>query len=301
MGEPPKSRLILTAKALGIPGVKLLGRYRYTAARSGLRPHSHGTSLEICLLAKGCQTYRIGEQIYRLTGGDQFISFPHEVHDTAGAPEERGTLYWLILDIASSQKEILFLGEGATAILIAALRSLPSRYFRADSNSVETIERVFCAYKEGDLLLRKLRTSHWILQYLLQTIAAAKSERGTSVSRKITKALDFIARNNDRWISVPAVAAQAELSVPRFKSRFRAEVGIPPGEFMVRAKIKSAQALLSVSGASVTEVAHQLSFSSSQYFATVFKRYTLQTPSEFMTALPKLATPPKGKCGKVSG
>jgi AraC-like DNA-binding protein/quercetin dioxygenase-like cupin family protein len=301
MRKPSESRLVLTAKALGIPGVNFLGRYRYTAARSGLGPHSHGTSLEICLLAKGCQTYRIGEQIYRLTGGDQFISLPHEVHDTAGAPEERGMLYWLILDIAESQKEILFLGEGATAILIAALRSLPSRHFRANSNSLETLERVFVAYKEGDASLRKLRTAHWILQYLLQTIAAAQSDRAGSVSRKIAKGLEFIAENNDRCISVPVVAAHAELSVPRFKIRFRTEVGVPPAEFMIRAKIKSAQALLSDSRVSVTEVAHRLSFSSSQYFATVFKRYTLQTPSEFIAALPKMATPQIGKCGRVTG
>jgi AraC-like DNA-binding protein len=31
----------------------------------------------------------------------------------------------------------------------------------------------------------------------------------------------------------------------------------------------------------VTEVAYDLGFSSSQYFATVFKRYTLVNPSQF--------------------
>jgi len=284
MGKPPDSRLVLGTKSLRIPGVSHLGRYRYTAARSGLKPHSHGTSLEICLLAKGCQTYRINGRIYRLKGGEQFVAFPHEVHDTAGAPEERGALYWLILDISPLRKEILFLGAEASAWLMTALRRLPVRHFRADPASWETLERVFeaLAQRGADRPLRRLRAAQGIVHYLLQTVAAANSNHIPEISKKIRSALDFLDRQPNEWIPVPILAAQAGLSVPRFKVRFRTETGIPPGEFMLRRKIEAAQARLARPGVSVTEVAHGLGFSSSQYFATVFKRHTLRTPSEFM-------------------
>jgi AraC-like DNA-binding protein len=78
-------------------------------------------------------------------------------------------------------------------------------------------------------------------------------------------------------LTVPALAAKAGLSVSRFKAWFKLEAGVPPLEYMQRAKVEEARRRLE-RGASVTEVAYALGFSTSQYFATVFKRYTGQQP-----------------------
>jgi AraC-like DNA-binding protein len=43
--------------------------------------------------------------------------------------------------------------------------------------------------------------------------------------------------------------------------------------------VERARELLAAGGRSVTDVAYALGFSSSQYFATVFKRYTHTRPS----------------------
>ena len=69
----------------------------------------------------------------------------------------------------------------------------------------------------------------------------------------------------------------ARLSESRFKARFKREMGVPPAEYWLRKKVEQASVLLAK--ATITQVAHQLGFSSSQYFATVFKRYTLTSPS----------------------
>jgi AraC-like DNA-binding protein len=71
----------------------------------------------------------------------------------------------------------------------------------------------------------------------------------------------------------------ARLSESRFKSRFKAEIGVPPAEYWLRQKIERATEMLKTRR--VTEVAHELGFSSSQYFATAFKRYTLMNPSRY--------------------
>jgi len=68
----------------------MLGRYRHAAAQTGLAPHSHRGAFEICFLSKGRQTYRVGDRLYRLKGGDQFVTWPGERHDTAGNPQEKG-------------------------------------------------------------------------------------------------------------------------------------------------------------------------------------------------------------------
>jgi AraC-like DNA-binding protein len=90
------------------------------------------------------------------------------------------------------------------------------------------------------------------------------------------------AKNEEIWLSVGQVAETVKLSESHFKILFREEVGLPPAEYMLRQKVDAAKKALSQPGCNITELAYRLGFSSSQYFATVFKRYTSQTPSRFM-------------------
>lgn len=276
------SRLVLEGAALrGLPGVRMLGRYRHAEARAGLAPHSHPGSLEICLLLKGRQTYRVGGRACRLKGGDQFVTWPGETHDTAGDPQEKGELAWLIVDLPRRGRGFLFLSPAATAPLAAALRRLPARHFRAGRRAAGCLELAFAALrKKGPLA--PVAAAQALTSYLLETVAAAGQGEVPAVSPRIAAALAHVEGRPEKWIPVPELAERSGLSVPRFKARFRAETGMPPGEFMLRRKIEAARERLVRPGASVTGVAYDLGFSSSQYFATAFKRYTLKTPSAFL-------------------
>jgi AraC-like DNA-binding protein len=53
-------------------------------------------------------------------------------------------------------------------------------------------------------------------------------------------------------------------------------------EFALRLRIEEARRRLAAGGATVTGVALDLGFSSSQYFASSFKRLTRMTPREVM-------------------
>jgi AraC-like DNA-binding protein len=76
------------------------------------------------------------------------------------------------------------------------------------------------------------------------------------------------AGRNDSLQRVNLQHRRVNLSQPRFNARFKAEVSIPP----------AAQQLLGVHGSTVTQVAMELNFCSSQHFATVFRRYTGHSP-----------------------
>ena len=77
------------------------------------------------------------------------------------------------------------------------------------------------------------------------------------------------------------MARAAGLSESALRAGMLRQCGMPPGEYILRAKIREAQRLLR-EGAGITGAAHALGFSSSQYFATVFKRFTCLTPSQWL-------------------
>ena len=77
------------------------------------------------------------------------------------------------------------------------------------------------------------------------------------------------------------LAAVAGVSESWFKARFRRELSIGPAEYVLRRRIDTACRLLSDPAIPITTIALDLGFSSSQNFATVFRRVMNTSPREF--------------------
>jgi AraC-like DNA-binding protein len=280
----PSPRLIFGHKDFRLPGVFMFGRYQYAASRSGLRPHSHRNAIEICFLERGEQTYRVGGLLHRLRGNDQFFTLPGELHDTAHLPQERGILYWLILKLEPARK-FLGLSEAQAVLLKRELRRMPVRHFRGHPDCARILGEINDLLLEGRnrrarlLPYRQVRLQALLLHYLTLTIRASHQGVHGTASPLMQRLLHYIDNHLNDPVQVPLLAQVAQLSESRCKTRFKREIGVPPAEFWLRKKIERAIVLLK--NRNVTEVAYELGFSSSQYFATVFKRYTLVNPSQF--------------------
>jgi AraC-like DNA-binding protein len=88
-------------------------------------------------------------------------------------------------------------------------------------------------------------------------------------------------RNAPEEMTVTAMAKVARMPLHQFRSEFSHHAGMTPHEFLVRARIEKAKILLKA-GQSVTKCAHQLGFCSSQYFASVFRKFEGQSCSDFL-------------------
>ena len=88
-------------------------------------------SLEIHFLERGQQVFEVEGQEYELHGGDLFVTQPGEAHSTGGKPVEPCVLYWVNVRLPKRGQPLLLLPPKETAELVEALRSLPSRHFRA--------------------------------------------------------------------------------------------------------------------------------------------------------------------------
>lgn len=275
-----RRRFMLSAAEFGVPGVLHFGRYNYLSARRGLPPHEHGRAMEICVLVRGQQVYEVAGERFMLSGGDVFVTFPGEVHGTGDAPEGKGVLYWLILKMAAGARPWLGLSASQGRALRRALLELPRRHFRG-SVRLRTLlddiaERVF----RPRTSLGGVALQNEVVAFLLELVQLAAADMRSSGrrARSLSGVLAHIAAHVGEPMPVAELARLAGLSVPRFKARFRSELGVPPGEYVLRARVAEAERLLRETGQTVTRIAFDLGFSSSQYFATVMKRYTGKTP-----------------------
>lgn len=273
-------RFIISGEELGFAHIHALGRYRYKAAQRELSPHKHLGKMEFCFLVKGKQVYEVNGREYHLRGGDFFVTFPDEVHSTAGKPEGKGSVYWLTLQIPKRGKPFLALPPPEARPLLNALLNLPLRHFRETGETEKILESLLAAGCSPADPLRRTRIANLLTRFFLTVIESAERATPSSSSRPVARALAFITDNLTEPLAVADLARAACLSESRFKTVFKKETGIPPAEFVLRAKITRAQTLLcAASAVSVTNIAFALGFSSSQHFATVFKRFTHLSPS----------------------
>lgn len=262
-----------------IPSLVRLGKVRYSRAHEPLGPHSHGNAFEICLLARGRQTYRVEDQVYELEGGDVFLTRPDEEHDTGSRPEEKSELYFLIFSDDRTGEGFLGLG-GEGDDLLDKIRGIDRRKWRGAPPLVDLLNQIFLIRDDSRGFKKERMVGRFIDFFLLLTEDAPWSgeEKERNISPPIASVLSLIEMGLDVNLSLGLLADKAGLSLSRFKERFKKETGIPPREYILRKKIERAKELLG-EGRSVTFTAHELGFSSSQYFATVFKRYTGENPT----------------------
>ena len=63
------------------------------------------------------------------------------------------------------------------------------------------------------------------------------------------------------------------------------EMGVPPNEYIIKQKIKKSKEIMATQKISNTHLAYDLGFSTSSYFATVFKKYEGITPTNYRKRL----------------
>jgi AraC-like DNA-binding protein len=274
-----RRHVVMLLARRGVPHATFLGRYNYTKAHPALSEHAHGNALEICFLVKGRQTYRVGGRNYRLRGGDVFLTFPNEVHSTDEAPQEKGALYWLILRLPRPGELFLGLPRTQGRAVLRGLLEIPSHHFSGSPQMKEHLDAITVLHEQPPTPLGAVQLSNRVHAFLLEVIRCSRRPAAPRHD-SFQPILDEIARHPEETPRVPELAAKAGLSVARFSARFKRETGVPPAEYILRMKIEEARRRLERGTHSVTQIAYDLGFSSSQYFATAFKRLEGRTPGE---------------------
>lgn len=272
-------RIVLTNSELHINGLRMFGRHFLTKAISPLQLHFHENSFEFTYIIKGNVTFSVNDKEYKLSGGDIFVAFPNEIHDTGSIPMSANEMYWFQLDISRYQ-DFLFLGNDWALDLISNLKKIQNRVIKTDDKEMASlIKRCFSLLYQCDDSNRYEATG--LLVVFLHRLLDYDKQIQFKLTPDIAKAVDYIFNNINEEISLDDLANQSGLSISRFKQKFKNEMGVTPREFINFRKVEIAKTML-LNKQSITSIAMELGFSTSNYFAVVFKRFTTYSPSEYM-------------------
>jgi AraC-like DNA-binding protein len=112
-----------------------------------------------------------------------------------------------------------------------------------------------------------------------QSRAAERSPMTTWRVRRTQEAVEK--RLHVPELRMENLAAEVGLSSAGLRARFKAETGFTLHEYVLHHRVEEARLRLAQTEEEITAIAHDLGFSSSQYFATVFRRQIGLTPGEY--------------------
>jgi AraC-like DNA-binding protein len=245
--------------------------------------HHHFGALEIHFLERGHKFYKVGGRELELHGGDLFITLPSESHSTGGRPVESCAAYWVHVFLPKRGQSFLSLPPQEAAALAEALRSLPSRHFRASTRAKFLFGRLLDLRSEAETALRPTRLRQAMIELLLEIIDSSisvrriRGDRG-SIMREVARTIENRATEDFR---MKDMARLAGYSLSHFKLAFKEETGLSPRQFILRARVKIACHRLATTRDPIGKIALDLGFSTSEYFATVFRRLIGDSPRQY--------------------
>jgi len=282
---------------LGELGITYLGFYSNKTPIPYIRREHHETNYEICYLESGMQPYYIHTSmnneedtptLYRVYGGETFITRPYELHSTGSFQQLRGRLYWIQLD--SACPTLLGHTPERVRMLTDALESIGQhlvRFPHSVSSRLTEVYRLILNPDEEHLF----HACELLTLYILEMAAYCKKLRNeeslnASVSPKGIEAITYIQNHLlSPDLSLDTVAEHLHYSRSYAMKAFKKEIGLTIHEYILQSKINYACELLD--SHSITETALLLNFSSSQHFSKIFREFTGITPGEYAASLHK--------------
>jgi len=161
--------------------------------------------------------------------------------------------------------------------------SLQSRSFR-NAAIVAAMDQIWAEAERGDAISR-LYADGAGLQVLSTLLRQAEAppvvHRGGLAPWQVRRATEMIEANVGSDMPLSVLAAEVGLSPYQFARAFKTSMGKPPHAYQTGLRLARAKSLLECSELSVTEIAMEVGYESSQALARLFQRSVGMSPSAF--------------------
>lgn len=270
------------------PHIIELGIVKNSSIRLNAFPKSSSDGIRIFCVLEGKFEWCIDNGQYSLFPGDVALILPHQEFGSENGVLEIGAFAWIHLNMK---------GSGDDERVMSAWSSLSGGERRAINNVLSvTSSRVLSKFSDGGKILKLIqnelsgqeigyhaRVNHQIDElFILMTRQLTKQSNPGRDFPKTFMNLEQALRQNlaHQW-TVEEMAARVGLGTTLFNEKVKSYSGFSPINYLINIRIAEAIKLLKRADISLTDIALDTGFYSSQHFSTTFKRLTGYTPSEF--------------------
>lgn len=299
-----KNRIVFGSGKRGghtlIPEILEAGWGHFSAADSGhLWPHAHADAFEVCFIISGEVEWGAGDASYILRAGDAYVTQPNEVHWGRDGAMHPCTLYWLIVGSLGRRFEWPGLDPELAVHLDIQLRRIRTHRIRGTPRLRAAFGEIFQEHKNSsftgpDSILQRgsaRAALHSLLIELVRvldrinSLAPSTDPLGSCLPSVATQVIEILHHSPDDPDAVCRACAATGMDYKTLNQHFVEHLGTTISQYWLRERVRLARDRLLQKAVTITDVAAELGFSSSQHFATVFRKITGLTPGAYREAV----------------
>jgi len=260
----------------------------------GLEWHRN-EGLELTFLETGSVEFALENSSYTLAPGNLAITRPWQPHKIGLPNVGAGRLHWIILDVGIRHPHQEWKWPRWLVISAGDMRELTQFMSQNEQpvwkttpgiqNCFKQISRTVVSYQKKTGTSRLAVYINELFLLVLELFRSQKmtlSKSLTSARRSTKLFLSALPANvADQW-TLDSMAKTCGLGTTRFTHYCRQLTNCTPVEYLNRVRLEKAAGLLRNNREmNITEIAFACGFSTSQYFATVFRRQFKRTPAAY--------------------
>ena len=263
----------------------------------GLEWHRN-EGLELTYLERGSLGFAVDGRQHALHPDDLTITRPWQLHCVGSPHVTPGRLHWVILDVGVRHPHQAWRWPGWLVLTKADIQELTDFLRRNEQPVWRTSDEIRRCFQqlaqavEMDTDGSNVSSLAVYLNELLLQLLRLFREQRAPLDDSLTSTLRTVElfwaelRGNPEHLAiewtVPRMAERCGLGVTQFLKYSKQLTNMTPAHYLNYCRIESAaRTLRGDSSKSVTEVALSCGFSSSQYFASVFRRHFGCTPNAY--------------------
>ena len=269
------------------PHILELGIVKNSSIRLNAFPKTFSEGIKIFSVIEGKFEWWIGNGQYTLFPNDTALILPNQEFGSTNGVLEIGCFAWIYLNIQQKGNEITM---GAWSSLTESENSTISKIVLSNNSPV------LSKFTDGGKILRSVqhelfsqelgyyaRVNHLIdeLFILVTRQLTRQSNPGRDFPKTFMNLEQALRQNLSHQWTVDEMAALVGLGTTLFNEKVKSYTGFSPINYLINIRISEAIKLLKQPGMSLTDIALDTGFYSSQHFSTTFKKLTGYTPSEF--------------------
>jgi AraC-like DNA-binding protein len=245
-------------------------------------------SIRIYYIIEGKFEWRINHQAHVFYPGDVAVIMPGIPFGSDNGVLEIGSYTWVHLNIQKADNGQLLPGrwsglsesESAAIGKMLSLNNSPALPRFSEAGKI-----LKCIHAElfGHEIGYQARINHQVDELLIQVTRhmTRQSHPGRDFPKTFMRLEELLRQDLSHQWTVEEMAALVGLGTTLFTERVKSYSGFSPINYLINIRISEAIKLLKRPDISVTDIALDTGFYSSQHFSTTFKKLTGYTPSEF--------------------
>jgi len=277
---------ILFSQEIGLPLVPNIGTASIHCAQSIQTWHSHD-GFEMIFAMAGATVWEFqNDAPIELTGGHFLVIPPGLIHRGERSIRKPCTICGLEVnpECRNSERNTTFSKQDLHYINDRLTKSALS-VIAFDRELTSLLHRLISAKRECEsdqqnpLIKATLRTL--ACSIILETVRPTLSTPAAGPTTLVAAAKAYFQQHIHEPVRMSDLIKHMGFSRSYLFNIFKSVTGMTPNDYYVRIRIESAQKLLIESAKSITAIAMETGFSSSQYFSSVFRKNTGLTPLDY--------------------